>query len=287
MQPWAELRKLFRFLLRNKPAEIGSASLFAVGLAMIYGGDFRLGIVALTLTAAWGIVAWLLSDELQKRKPQLPKKQRFEQIQKYKHARKRYLFWKFSIPLGALILLLLSAWFVDRKREQEMLSEFEGFLLPMDDPDPVSFCRPTNIDALKIFVGPNEVYSSKFPFVVLRVYGKDRVVVDRDSDGRIALTVDIFDQQGKLIVSFEKGHFAVVQTNILDMKRPNRGTLIVRDQYKNQVLDVRYLNKRSLQISGLLRYPEVGAIPIEMTPLVSRVCAGEASVAFDIEPPQK
>ncbi len=254
---------------------------------MIYGGDFMLGLIALILTGAWGIAAWFLSEELKRRKPQPPRKQKYRQIQKYKFARQRYLFWKFSIPIGIVFLLMLSARFVNEKRQEKMLSEFEGFLLPMNEPDPPSFCHPTNVDALKLFIGPNEVYSSRFPFVVLRVYGKNRVVIDRDAGGKIALSVDILDQQGKMIVTFEKGHFTVVHSNILDMKRPNSGTLIVRDQYKNEVLDVRYLNKRSLQISGLLRYPEVGSIPIGKASAITQLCLGEVSVAIDIEPPTK
>ena len=140
-----------------------------------------------------------------------------------------------------------------------------------------------NPDALKIFMGRNEVFGSRFPYVALRVRKQDRMIIDRDQAGRIALTLDILDAQGKVIVAFEKGHFTVVQSNILDMRRPDRSTLIVRDQYKNVVLDVKYLNKKSLEISGLLRYPGVGVIPIPKTSAVNGICAGESDVAFDIE----
>jgi hypothetical protein len=95
--------------------------------------------------------------------------------------------------------------------------------------------------------------------------------------------MDILDKEGKVIVTFEKGHFTVVQTNILDMKRPDRSTLIVRDQYKNEVLNVRYLNERSLQVSGLLRYPEVGVIRISKTSAVDGICVGNSAVAYNIE----
>jgi len=288
-----ELWRVVRFLLRETSAIVGIGLLFTAGVGMIYGDDLNLGIITLSLTAIWGTAAWLQSSELQRRKPQPPTKSKYVKIQRYRRARRSYLLWKFSIPLGIVVAFVLIALFVNKKREERILSQYEGFLLPDDEPDPPSFCTGDNTstapfarvnpNALKIFMGRNEAFGSHFPYVVLRVRKQDRMVIDRDQTGRIALSVDILDAQGKIIVSFEKGHFTVVQSNILDMRRPDRSTLIVRDQYKNEVLDVRYLNKRSLRISGLLRYPGAGIIPISKTSEVNGICAGEGDVAFDIE----
>ncbi len=286
-----DILRVVRFLLRTKPAEIGATFLSALGLHAIYGDDYILGITALSCSAIWGITAWWSSDKLQQYKPQPPKKQKYVQIEKYKLARKRYLFWKLSIPLVIVAVLVLLALFTSSKREGKILKEYEGFLLPANEPDPPSFCSEDNgpsymrisKDALKIFIGRNEAFSSRFPYVVLRARHKDRIIVDRDDTGRIALTVDILDKEGKVIVTFEKGHFTVIQTNILDMKRSDRSTLIVRDHYKNEVLNVRYLNKRSVRFSGLLQYPEVGFIPIPKTAVVNGICAGNSAVAYDIE----
>jgi hypothetical protein len=286
-----EILGVARFLLRTKPAEIGATLLSAVGLHMIYGDDYILGITTLSFSAIWGIFAWWFSDKLQEYKPQPPKKQKYIRVEKYKRARQRYLFLKFSIPLVIVVALVLLALLTNNKREGKILKEYEGFLLPANEPDPPSFCSEDNgpsymrisKDALKIFIGRNEAFGARFPYVVLRARHKDRIVVDRDETGRIALTVDIFDKEGKVIVTFEKGHFTVVQTDILDMKRSDRSTLIVRDRYKNEVLNVRYLNKRSLRFSGLLQYPGVGFIPIPKTAVVNGICAGNADVAYDIE----
>jgi hypothetical protein len=228
-------------------------------------------------------VAWPLSEELQKRKPQQPKKQKYARIQKYKRDRRSYLSWKFSIPLGVVFALILSATFVNNKRDEKFLREYEGFLLPANDADIPSFCSEDqgpefmriSKNALKVFIGRNEAFASRFPYVVLRVRKKDRMIVDRDLTGKLALSVDILDTEGKVIVTFEKGHFTVVQANILDMKRPDKSTLIGRDHYKNEVLNVRFLNKRSVQFSGLLRYPEFRAIVIPKSSEISGMCAGE------------
>ncbi len=288
-----ELWRIVRFMLRERPATVGTGLLFTAGVGMIYGDDLNLGVITLSLTAIWGIAAWLVSDELQKRKPQPPTKPKYAKIQKYRRAKSSYLFWKFSIPLGIVVVLVLSARLVNNKREEKILRQYEGSLLPGDKPDPPSFCTGDNAnvmpfarvnpDAIKIFMGRNEAFGSHFPYVALRVRGQDRMVIDRDQAGRIGLSLDIFDAQGKIIVAFERGHFTVVQSNILDMRRPDRSTLIVRDQYKNTVLDARYLNKKSLEISGLLRYPGVGVIQIPKTSGVNGICAGEGAVVFDIE----
>src|ERR1700730_8816309 len=224
----AEAWRIIRFLLREKPAGFATGSLFALGLTAIYGDDFILGIVALALAAVWGIAGWLVSDELRKRKPQpLRKNPKYLKVEKYKREKRGYLFWMFTIPVGLVAALVLSAWFANNKREGKFLKQYEGFLLPGDNPDPPSFCTGDNNsrfggespDALKVFMGRNEAFSSRFPYVVLRVRGRDRMVIDRDEAGRIALSIDILDAQGKTIITFEKGHFTVVQANILDMKR--------------------------------------------------------------------
>jgi hypothetical protein len=115
---------------------------------------------------------------------------------------------------------------------------------------------------------------------VLRVHKQDRIVIERNDKGMIALNMDILDQSGKVIVTFEHGSFTVIQGNILDMQRSKSG-LVVRDQYKNEVLNVRYLNKRSLQFSGFLRYPGVGLVVLPSS-VVDRMCAGYSKVAFNI-----
>jgi hypothetical protein len=291
--PFTELKRVVRFLMQEEAAVIGTGIFIALGLTAVYGDDFNLGAIALGVSAIWGTVAWSLSDKLQRLKPQPPTNLKYAKIEKYKRGRRKYLLWKFSIPSVIVLALVLSTLFVNNKKEEKILRQYEGFLLPGDKPDPPSFCTGDNAkvppfarvnpNALKVFMGRNEAFGSHFPYVVLRVRKQDRMVIDRDDAGRIALSVDILDAQGKVIVAFEKGHFTVVQTNILDMRRPDRSTLIIRDQYKNTVLDLRYLNKKSLEISGLLRYPGVGIIPIPKASAVDGICAGESGVAFDIE----
>ena len=257
---------------------------------MIYGYDFSPGIACLVVAGVWGVASWILSDELKKRKPRPPKKQQYLKVQKYKQAQDSYLLWKFGMSILIFVPIVCGGLWGMHKREETILNEYQGFLLPADEPDPPSFCTGNdtvlgriNRDALKIFIGRNEAFSNHFPYVVLRVRNKDRIVMNRDDTGRIALTVDILDKEGRVIVTFEKGHFTVLQANILDMRRPDRSTLIVRDQLENEVLNVHYLNRRSIQFSAFLTYPEYGSVWIPKSSAIDGMCAGESRVAYAIE----
>jgi hypothetical protein len=285
-EAWA----VFRFLLRETSAIVVTTILIGIGTAMIYGYDFAPGIACFVIAGLWGVAAWNLSDELKKQKPQPPKKQQYLKVQKYKQAQIKYLLWKFGISFLIFVPIVCGGLWGSHKREETILNQYQGFLLPADEPDPPSFCTGNDTalgrigkDALKIFVGRNEAFSNHFPYVVLRVRNKDRIIMNRDDTGKIALTVDILDKQGRVIVTFENGHFTVLQANILDMRRPDRSTLIVRDQFKNEVLNVHYLNRRSIQFSAFLTYPEYGSIWIPKSSAVEGICVGGGGVAYAIE----
>jgi hypothetical protein len=86
--------------------------------------------------------------------------------------------------------------------------------------------------------------------------------------------MDILDKDGKVVVRFDDGHFMVNQNTRLDMKRPDRSTLIVHDNYGNEVLNIRYLNKQSVAISALLQYSQARPVRIEK-PKVADLCEAD------------
>jgi hypothetical protein len=58
------------------------------------------------------------------------------------------------------------------------------------------------------------------------------VVVDRLEDGAMAILLDLRSEAGRVVASLDKDAFMVNRNNILEMKRPDRNTLIVVDQSK-------------------------------------------------------
>jgi hypothetical protein len=166
------------------------------------------------------------------------------------------------------------------------LSLDHGWLIPAGDPDPPNSCtfeiganaqtiKFTRSNALKVFLGKFVVSYSIFPHKIFTVNGKNPLILNRDEQQRLALMMDIFDKDEKLVVRFfEDGHFEVNPNARMNTNRPDRSTLIVRDNYGNEVLNVRYLNKNSVVIGALLQYSQAKPVRIEKT-LFADVCLGD------------
>src|SRR6266853_2218761 len=98
-----DMQEVFRFLLRGGIAALGATIVLAVGLAVITA-SFTQGFVVICIATVWGIAAWLISTELQKRKPHPTQSTKPRKREQFKIAYRSYLFWKLSIPaLMALV----------------------------------------------------------------------------------------------------------------------------------------------------------------------------------------
>ena len=85
-----------------------------------------------------------------------------------------------------------------------------------------------------------------------------------------------------MVATFEKGAFTVSQSNKLDWSR-TWNTLVVRDSFKNESLNVRYLNHDALELSRLLQYPGAKPIRIPQTRYAD-LCVGDVGqTAIDVE----
>lgn len=88
------------------------------------------------------------------------------------------------------------------------------------------------------------------------------VVVDRLEDGAMAILLDLRSEAGRVVASLDKDAFMVNRNNILEMKRPDRNTLIVVDQSKRQAIKARYLNRQAFSIEGAVFVPGRGIISL-------------------------
>jgi hypothetical protein len=297
-----EVLEIIRFLLRPKFAAFASPLALAVGLAMIYGDDFILGMVGLTVSGAWGIAAWLLSDELQRRKPLKPPEAKFKQIQKYKAKKRKYLFWRWSLPAGIVVILVLSALFVNNKREQkklaaesEVLARNAGWLVPDNLPTPDNPCLDPDVPESKqpvfLLLEDNATFATRFPHTVVAVNGGAKPVIrlDKDTSGRIAVILNVFDKEGKIVAWLDAEGFHVNPNNISnpEQKRPDTHTLIVLNQYKEEALYVHYLNKHVIVLAATLWFPEIRKnvpLVIEKAGVFQPICRGDndpADIRYD------
>jgi hypothetical protein len=70
------------------------------------------------------------------------------------------------------------------------------------------------------------------------------------------IATDIYPPDSEsVMVTIEGNHFVVNPNNTLDSYRPDESTLIVRNQKKQVILYVRYMNKDTIRIAGVFNFP--------------------------------
>ena len=242
--------------------------LAVLGLAYAIENSKPIFILAYVLSCAaslWSLGLWLTCDFLHRKDPNSWTRSR------KKRAIKRdwtvFRVWKFGVPGFIIAIFFMSCffiWWVDEQKElaslQKELASLQGWLKPADDPIPPNPCGTLSKDDIAIFLGPITAITNKFPHTVLEVKGQKRIVLDKKSDGSLAVSLDVLDQDGKVIASIEKGRFVVNRNNYLTIERIDRSSLRVVDQFKTEVLNIRYFNPQALWIDALLHYP--GSAPI-------------------------
>jgi hypothetical protein len=171
-------------------------------------------------------------------------------------------------------------------QEHYELESLRGWLIPADDPDPSpDVCSGpfTPKRPLRIHKGKFEVFAGVFPYTVLAVYRQEAIILNRDERGRIAVSMEVRDKDGKVVALFENGRCVVNENNFLKKgnERPDRSTLIVHDQWNHEVLNVRYRNSGYMDVSALLQYPGTKSI---LKNVPADVCLGDVgSTAINID----
>jgi len=243
---------------------------YALAFAMIGIGTavepfeelFTLGYLFLFVATFLAVGWWLVSDVLEKKRPKLTKKQK-------KHDEKvslvPYRVWQW-IPVILIVLAFL--WSVKLASRIELAKELAvnaGWLVPDNLPTPDNPCLdpdvPESKQPLFLFLGDMATFATRFPHTVLAVNGgaKPVVVLDKDIKGRIAVMLNVFDKDGKIVAWLDAAGFHVNPNNISnpEQKRPNTHTLIVLNQHKEEALYVHYLNKHAIVLAATLWFPEI------------------------------
>jgi hypothetical protein len=160
--------------------------------------------------------------------------------------------------------------------------KWENWLRPDHQPDPDTTCvgedenthtvipnqpfkRPQGTQA--IYFGGSVFAASKFPLIALAVAGKPTLILDKNSDGRIAITTWVFDDEPspRIIAKIVKNKFTVNRNNVESMKlSSDKSNLIVLDQHDTEVLNVKYLNKDAITMTGVLHFSELKG-PVTIT----------------------
>lgn len=227
---------------------------------MLTYNHFLPAYVFFSVAAIWALIYWQVSDhintkaaELEKRAERFRKKPKQEKaLIAFKKAQRN--FWASNLAGSATLIALLVfclIWTHSAQVEYE-LSLMSGSLLPANDPDPPNDVCDANKDEVAVFMGDKGFKTAQFPQTVIRI-GDDPVIsIDRTPDGAVSLSVDVRDRSRKIIVRIHNNVFEINQNNYLSMKRKDRSSLVVNDQYGTEVLSARFLNSRSFRLSAKL-----------------------------------
>jgi len=155
------------------------------------------------------------------------------------------------------------------------LTTFNGWLEPAGEPIPAHSCGTVPDDVMLLFLGNrgNVTEVNRFPHTVINVRGGRALQLDRSPAGLITPIIDIRSADNRIIVQMNsKDGFAVNQSNSLLMKRPDKSTLVVEDQYGNEVLNAHYINEHAFQLTGVMTIPGFGKVPLDFSRSLEGVC---------------
>jgi len=219
---------------------------------------FGLTVLCCLIATGCSIWRWQRSEFLRRRNPdKWPKRKRQDATTENRIV---YGLWQWGISLVLCVSLMLCVWVIWYEAEQVELRQLQGELYPGSDPMPVSKCSSIELKPNEFLfdMGAIAITSEKFPYSVIKVNDKDRLFLTRDTAGTIRLSLDVLSPDGKVITRIREGQFVINENNSLRFgPRSDRSSLQVVDQYGEEVIALRYLNKQSMKIRGILRFPDL------------------------------
>ncbi len=162
---------------------------------------------------------------------------------------------------GSIIGICLVLWWVltviEDKRTEVAIHSTEGvWLVPAHKASPYSSC-PVMPRALTIFWGDSvSSVERSFPHMIMRVKGEPKIVLEKNEEGQIAITMNIFDEQENIVAEIEHNHFTLNPNNYFKLNySKDLSRLSVQIAHQNEkVLDLEYLNPSAVRILGVFRY---------------------------------
>jgi hypothetical protein len=155
-------------------------------------------------------------------------------------------------------------------------------------PTPKNSCGDIGATDLLVFLGDGSavVRPSKFPFTIIEM-GRDRkgeplplLVIDKTDRGISIKTLRIFNADGKLGTKIDSD--AWIDNSNFHSTKINAHQLKARDDQDQVVLDLDYINKHAVRITGVFRHPRM--YPLEITPKEFLYGGGNYSIGCVIAP---
>jgi hypothetical protein len=129
-----------------------------------------------------------------------------------------------------------------------------GWLRPALNPPPSIGCvteqLKKNRNAIILILGTDVVGSTVWPFTLFTMSGRPILTLDKNLNGEIAVTTDVYDKNNDVVVSITKNKYTI-SDDAFEVEHPNSSTLQVWIKHeKEKVLDVQFVNKRVVKVLG-------------------------------------
>jgi hypothetical protein len=167
--------------------------------------------------------------------------------------------WRVAVRWAGIIVCAVATgagvWFLLDYAKGKELAALSGTIVPGDEdaPRPANaLCGAMNAGGFDLILGGSHLYSPRADRTIIQV-DEERTLALSHENGRMALSMIVRSDDGKVVVEVEKGEFLINHNNYLKMKRPNEHELTVYDQNDNPVLEIKYLNPSALIVNADLR----------------------------------
>jgi len=161
------------------------------------------------------------------------------------------------------VLLVVVFGYVDRfiwnSYQEKELEKPIGTLKPDNiKDDPARFCgTDLPVNGLRVYCGNVLAFVTIFPQIIVQFQNSSGIhpvlVIDKKSGDVLIKHLDIWDRNSKFVAGIEDGILHVNRSNSSYFKRTN-STLVVKDEWNDEVLNIHYLNPSAISITGILRY---------------------------------
>lgn len=135
-------------------------------------------------------------------------------------------------------------------------TDIRGLLTPANDPDPSSSCTSSPLNdpnAVGIFFGSSAAWITIPKHIVLKIKESELLSISRSKEG-VRVSAEIYSKDGRIVAQIIDNEFHINPNNYFRIDRQDRHSLVVYDQYKNQVLSVRFLNPHAIKVIGIFYY---------------------------------
>jgi hypothetical protein len=245
---------------------------FATGVGMALANRFFLAYLFFVVFGIWTLCYWLNSDYLAKKKRELQRREVVRHADRLRTSARKHGIALYGVSSLLILITAVCLYAVHLAEIEYILSSREEWLIPANDPPPPNYCAmPRPQGSITMYFGTNTIYATTFPHPVIALHHHGdppqkidpKVTLDRDKNGHLALTMDIFDANGDIVAEIDRNHFTVNRSNFKMVRNDRSSLSIVIPHNKEEVLVARYLNPNSFQISkAILRFP--GAPVIEV-----------------------